>query len=179
MPRRKRLLLPSPSPGVKRRGNPDFKPTDEQRAQVELMAGFGIPQVEICRLVINPYTKRPIDHKTLTKWFSDEIDAGFTKAKFRVIGGLFKNATTPTDQYPGGIPTAQIFWLKTQGGPAWREQPRLPDDSPGMTPAEADEASPLERARRVAFLLVSGIREKSGNVYDASRIIQKKPVKTP
>lgn len=143
------------------------------------MAGFGIPQVEICRLVINPYTKKPIDHKTLTKWFSAEIDSGFTKAKFRVIGGLFKNATTPTDQYPGGIPTAQIFWLKTQGGPAWREQARLPTEEGTMeTQAEADELSPLERARRVAFLLVSGIREKSGNVYDASKIIQKKPVKT-
>jgi hypothetical protein len=48
-----------------RTGYHRFVPTTEQRDNVEALTGYGIPHEEICRLVINPRTGRPIDDKTL------------------------------------------------------------------------------------------------------------------
>lgn len=127
-----------------------FTPTAEHRGVVELCAGFGIPEDEMVRLVINQNTKKPISRMTLRKYFQTEIDRGRTTAKFKVIGGLFKNATTPTETMPGGIPTAQIFWLKTQAG--WKE---------GETPlpiAMDDEVNLEEAGRRIAFALAAAER---------------------
>lgn len=106
------------------------------------------------RLIINPATKKPISPVTLRKYMQAEIDRGRTTAKFKVIGGLYKNATTPTDTNPGGIPVAQIFWLKTQAG--WKE---AAPDAPLPPPVETDEQGRLEIARRIAFTLVHGARQ--------------------
>lgn len=154
MQEQKRLSPPTPK---RKRGRPvedsRFDPTPEHRNIVELCAGFGIPEDEMIRLIINPDTKKPISKNTLLKYFRVEIDRGRTTAKFKVIGGLYKNATTPTDTNPGGIPVAQIFWLKTQAG--WKEaQP----DAPTPPREEVDEVNRLEIARRVAFTLISGAR---------------------
>jgi hypothetical protein len=120
---------------------------------VELCAGFGIPENEIVRLVINPDTKRPISPVTLRKHFRVELDRGHTTAKFKVIGGLFKNATTPTDTMPGGITTAQIFWLKTQAG--WKE-----GEPPPPPPSEGEETDLQDAGRRIAFALAAAERAK-------------------
>lgn len=62
--------------------------------------------------------------------------------------GLFKNATTPVDgKYPGGIPVAQIFWLKTRARWSTVERPVIPEP-----PMEGD-TSILDAARRIAFAL--------------------------
>lgn len=119
---------------------------------MEMCAGFGIPEDEIVKLVINPDTKKPISPVTLRKHFRMEIDRGRAMAKFKVIGGLYKNATTATDQYPGGIPTAQIFWLKTQAG--WKEGEPPP---PPLVPDE--EVDMREAGRRIAFALAAAEHE--------------------
>jgi hypothetical protein len=38
-----------------------FNPTAEQRGNVEAMIGYGIPEAEICNLIKNPATGKPID----------------------------------------------------------------------------------------------------------------------
>jgi hypothetical protein len=50
-----------------------FQPTQEQRDNVEAMIGFGITEAETCCLVKNPETGKPIDEKTLRKYFKAEI----------------------------------------------------------------------------------------------------------
>ena len=61
-------------------GRASFRATDEQRRTVRAMAGYGIPQDEIARVVINPATGRPITRKTLARHFGDEIATGATQA---------------------------------------------------------------------------------------------------
>ena len=53
-----------------------FQPTAEQRSNVEVLVGYGMPETEICRLVRNPETGQPIDPKTLRKHFKAEIAIG-------------------------------------------------------------------------------------------------------
>jgi hypothetical protein len=95
------------------RGGP-FEPTRQQRDMVEALVGYGMPYLEICRLVLNPRTGRPIDTKTLMKAFRTELDVGAIKANAKVAESLFKQAT-------GGNVTAQIWWTKCRMG--WKEPP--------------------------------------------------------
>jgi len=95
------------------RGGP-FEPTRQQRDLVEALVGYGIPYAEICRLVLNPRTAKPIDTKTLMKAFRNELDVGATKANAKVAESLFKQATS-------GNVTAQIWWTKCRMG--WKEPP--------------------------------------------------------
>ena len=81
---------------------------------VEFMVGHGVPEREICTVILNA-KRDPIDTKTLRKHFRNEIDRGFTTVNTKVARGLYINATTPTAAFPGGNPTAQIFWSKTRG----------------------------------------------------------------
>src|SRR6202035_1582422 len=60
-------------PGAGRPMSKKFAPTADQRGNVEAMTGFGISQEEICRVVINPETGKPIDKKTLELHFADEM----------------------------------------------------------------------------------------------------------
>ena len=105
------------------------------------------------QLVTNPYTGKPIDSKTLRKHFRQELDSGHTKADTLVAKGLFTNATTATKAFPGGIPLAQIFWLKTRA--RWKppEKDTPPDPAAALSPEQIDER---ETTRRLAFLLASG-----------------------
>ena len=85
-------------------------PDERGRRQVEAMAAYGVPELEIAR--------RRIDPKTLRKHYRDELDLGSTKATARVAEFLFRKATTEGHQ----CVTAAIFWMKTRGG--WREPPQ-------------------------------------------------------
>jgi hypothetical protein len=58
-----------------------FNPTAEQRGNVEAMIGYGIPEADICLLIKNPETGKPIDLKTLRSHFAREIATGVTKLK--------------------------------------------------------------------------------------------------
>ena len=96
-------------------GMPAFEPTQEQRTLVESLVAYGIPYLEICRLVINPRTKRPINTETLMKHFRDELDVGATKANAKVAESLYRQAID------GNI-TAAIWWTKCRM--AWKETVR-------------------------------------------------------
>src|ERR1700674_596482 len=95
------------------RGGP-FEPTKQQRDLVEALVGYGVRYTEICRLVVNPRTGKPIDTKTLMKAFRSELDVGATKANAKVAESLFKQAT-------GGNVAALIWWTKCRMG--WKEPP--------------------------------------------------------
>ena len=59
-----------------RSGRKTFVPSPEQRNNVKILAGLGIPQEQICLLVINPQTGKPLDEKSLRKHFNREITTG-------------------------------------------------------------------------------------------------------
>ena len=90
----------------KKPGKPQHYPTDEQRAQVNALAGFGVQEAEIARYI-------GIDPKTLRRWYRDELDTGHIRANAAVAKSLYRQATE-------GNVAAAIFWLKARAG--WREK---------------------------------------------------------
>jgi hypothetical protein len=82
-----------------------FVVTDTMRERVRYLAGFGLPQTDIAKIV-------GCDPKTLRKRFRDDLDRGVAEAKATIASYLFAAAKA-------GNVTAQIFYLKTQGH--WRE----------------------------------------------------------
>ena len=92
-------------------GRRSHTPDERGRRQVEALAAYGVPEVDIARVV-------GIDPKTLRKYYRDELDLGATKATAKVAEFLFRKATTEGHQ----CVTAAIFWMKTRGG--WRETPQ-------------------------------------------------------
>ena len=87
---------------------PHYKPTPEQRAQVESLAAYGTPQETIASVL-------KIDPKTLRKHFRDELDNAAPKANAAVAQSLYKKATGDGPQ----AVTAAIFWAKCRMG--WKE----------------------------------------------------------
>ena len=89
------------------KGQPAFKPTDEERKLVKQMSAEGIPQSNIAMVI-----RDGIDDKTLRKHFRKELDTAATKANAKIGGTLFNKAVN-------GDTSAAIFWAKTRMG--WKE----------------------------------------------------------
>jgi len=89
-------------------GRPAHLPNAVSRRQVEAMAGYGVPEADIARVIA-------IDAKTLRKHYRVELGTGSIKATAKVAEFLYRKATTEGPQ----CVTAAIFWLKTRGG--WKE----------------------------------------------------------
>lgn len=88
---------------------PPFKPTDEQRRQVKLLAGIGVPQKDIGALI-------GCSEGTVATHFREELDRGMAEATAKVAQSLFQQAIN-------GNLGAAIFWLKARAG--WREKHEL------------------------------------------------------
>ena len=97
-----------------------FAVNDAMREKVRHLAGLGLPQDDIAKLV-------GCAPKTLRKRFRDELDRGVVEANATVIGYLLAAAKA------GNI-AAIIFWLKTRAH--WRERVTANDPS-----ANADAGS--------------------------------------
>ena len=136
------------------------------------MAGAGIPEEDMARVVLNPQTNAGISPMTLRKHFRDELDRGHTKANLNVAQGLYKNATTATPTYPGGIPLAQIFWLKTQA--RWRTVDKA--EPPGA-PSSPEQMDARETARRMAFLLSAGAAQLERETQEKAAAVPKPKAK--
>jgi hypothetical protein len=80
---------------------------------VEALAGVGIPQDDICHLIINPFTKRGISKSTLHRHFRQELDEGNAKAKAKIGETLF-------GMMGQGNVAAAIFLAKVRLG--WSEK---------------------------------------------------------
>src|SRR6516165_6006877 len=83
-----------------------FVVNDVTREKVRHLAGLGVPQDDIARIV-------KCSPKTLRKRCRDDLDCGAAEANAIVSGCLFAAAK-------GGSIAAQIFWLKSRA--RWRER---------------------------------------------------------
>ena len=93
-------------------GRRAHKPDPFHRRQVEAMAGYGVPESDIARVLA-------IDPKTLRKHYREELDVGAIKANSRIAESLYRKALGDGAQSV----TAAIFWLKTRA--RWTESPQL------------------------------------------------------
>ena len=89
-------------------GRPAHQPEPGTRRQVEAMAGYGVPEADIGRVL-------GIDAKTLRKHYREELDNGHVKANVKVAENLYRKATGEGRE----AVTAAIFWLKTRA--RWKE----------------------------------------------------------
>jgi hypothetical protein len=83
-------------------------PDPASRRQVEAMAGFGMPEAGIARMI-------GVDATTLQKRYPEELAIGEFKANARVAENLYRKATGEGRE----AVIASIFWLKARAG--WRE----------------------------------------------------------
>ena len=83
-------------------------PTEDIRKKVDAMAGYGVPQDLIAR-VLNLSTP------TLVKYYKEELETAHIRANTAVAQSLFRKATGDGPQSV----TAAIFWAKTRMG--WKE----------------------------------------------------------
>src|ERR1700738_620940 len=90
-----------------------FVMNDALREKVRHLAGLGVPQDDIAKIV-------GCAPKTLRKRFRNELDRGVAEANAMISGSLFTAAKA------GNI-TAMIFWLKTRAH--WRERVAANDPS--------------------------------------------------
>ena len=100
--------------------SPAFKPTAEQRESVELMISYGAPEAEICLLIKNPETGKPIEVETLREHFASEIDTGATKLKSllgnRMVAAMLGRDSGLTDE----LTQAKLLMLFAELGWAGR-----------------------------------------------------------
>ena len=82
------------------RGRPAFQPTDEQRVNVEIMVGLGIPEEKIC-LVVRDRRDKPICRNTLRRHFEKELQTGAPKLNAKV--GCFMVTTILGTRPPDGV----------------------------------------------------------------------------
>jgi hypothetical protein len=95
-------------------GRPAYTPTDKDRATVKAMAGYGVPQPEIARVI-------GVAEKTLRKHFRDELDLAAIQANAQVAQSIFQRAVN-LEAGQAGI-TAAIFWMKARAG--WRDRVQI------------------------------------------------------
>lgn len=97
-----------------------FTPTAEQRANVEAMAGCGIPHEELC-LLVRQTSGKAIDAKTLRKHFEIESASGAVKVK-ALVGNFIISTILGRE---GGVKDERArcrlaeFFAKTRMG--WKE----------------------------------------------------------
>src|SRR5467141_2302256 len=98
-----------------------FVVTDAMREKVRYLAGVGVRQDDIAKIV-------GCAPKTLRKRLRDELDRGVAEANATISGYLFASAKA-------GNVTAQIFWLKVRAH--WREKMAPDDPIPGTDSASS------------------------------------------
>lgn len=101
--------------------SPAFKPTAEQRESVELMISYGVPETEICLLIKNPETGKPIEVETLREHFASEIATGATKLKSlvgnRIVAAMLGRDGGLTDE----LTQAKLLMLFAEHRMGWKE----------------------------------------------------------
>lgn len=127
MPRRiskraERLAKMAAEPGLPRgRGRPPHDPTRVTRNSVLAMAGYGIPHVEIARVI-------GVDVITMRKHYGEELDKGNTIATAAVSQNLYRIARGTGRE----AVSAAMFWLRCRAG--WSEYNPRPTAGPDADP---------------------------------------------
>jgi hypothetical protein len=114
-------------------GRRAHKPDAASRRQIEAMAAYGVPELDIAEVI-------GVDPKTLRKHYRAELRQGHTKANSRVAESLYRKATS---EGPQSV-TAAIFWLKTRA--AWRETSVHEVSGPGGEPFVSPDPRDVARA---------------------------------
>jgi hypothetical protein len=131
-------------------GRPSHKSDPALRRQVEAMAGYGVAEADIARVI-------GIDPKTLRKHYRDELDLGHVKANAKVAENLFRKATGEGRESV----TAAIFWLKTRA--RWKETTAIEHGGPEGGPIQTESLiCNRDLARRIAMTLALGSRQGDG-----------------
>ena len=112
----------------KRAGRKPMRPTADERQQVELLAGYGLPLEQIAAVI-----RGGIDVKTLREHFRPELLRGWAAANARVAQKLYEKALS-------GDTAALIFWAKARMGWSERQQHEI---------IRAEEPDPEERRERL------------------------------
>jgi hypothetical protein len=97
-------------------GRPPHEPSEKDRKQVEAMASYGVPELDIARVI-------GISAPTLRKWYSYELATGHIKANSMIAQSLYNKALGNGN----GAVAACIFWLKVRAH--WVE-PKPWDEAP-------------------------------------------------
>ena len=130
-----------------RSGRKPFVPTPEQRSNVKALAGLGMPQEQICRLVTNP----PLDVKTLRKHFRLEIETA--EIKLHALMGNFAVANILGMAPPAGTRAIDNqharasllkFFAKTRMG--WKEPVVNRQKEPVDGPIEYQDATSVRQS---------------------------------
>ena len=113
-----------PAPARNPGGRPPHEPTEERRRQVEGMAGNGLTNQQIARVM-------RIGETTLKRHYAEELARGSALATAMVGQSLYRMATDWMKPGKDGKPrapdkaavTAAIFWMKARAG--WSEKVKL------------------------------------------------------
>lgn len=139
---------------MSRKGIPNFVPTPEQRAQVEMYAAVGIAHVQIAML-IKGKDGQPISVDTLTRHFEAELELGLSKTVAMIAGKLVALALGQHGAAPDASAAdrlrAMMFFLNTRGKWATNAIVEAP---------EADDADDTATAARIAGLLEKAARQR-------------------
>lgn len=130
---------------------PAYKPTPEQRKQVETMAAYGIPGADIAKVL-------GIHRATLDRHYRDELDRAAIVANAKVAGFLYRNAEA-------GNVTAQIFWLKTRA--RWKEPPAEHQHSGAIGQYDLTKVSDAD-LKRLEAILAPAVGNTGGNSEEGS-----------
>lgn len=96
-------------------GQNKHQPTDESRRYVRAMAGYGLREVDIARIL-------EISRPTLEKHYEDELQDGRAQATLKIAQTVYNKAAE-------GNMTAAIFWLKTRA--KWSEKVEVTGEDGG------------------------------------------------
>lgn len=156
-------------------GRPPFEPTEDQRKQVKVLAGFGLVQAQICLLITNPQTGKPISEPTLRKHFEEELAIGTAQGDSQVLQSLFFQAVGRGKQYDEEnrvvreemkpIVAATIFSCKARPGIKMTERmeftgkngaPLIPDMEKMVAKLTPEQLELVERVQNLFATLAAG-----------------------
>jgi hypothetical protein len=92
-----------PTPRKHGQRGPAHVPTAQRRIKVRRLAGYGVPQPDIARLI-------DTDPETLRRHYREDLDLGVAEANAKVGGWLLRRANKDSN------PAAAIFWAKARMG---------------------------------------------------------------
>lgn len=105
-------------------GRKKFKPTKDEKKQVESLSGYGVRFEHIASII-----RDGISVDTLRKYFQKELISGKAKANGQIGRRIFQNAIN-------GDTKALIWWSKSQMG--WSEIQKLEHTSPDGSMSNAN-----------------------------------------
>lgn len=123
--------------GAKKPGMPAHEPTQQQRAQVEMLAAYGIKQDDIAKLI-------GVSDVTLRAHYRNELDLGAAKVTAQVANALVKKALS---ERPDAVNAAK-FYLQAKAG--WSEKQAVEHSGavtvsgPNLSDLSDDELDQLE-----------------------------------